>query len=63
MELGPQHHNGDGLLGPNSTILGVYSPSGFDFNKGAQTEKGQTGNTEEPKYMRRGFLKTEDEGF
>ena len=29
MELGPQNHNGDGLLGPNSIIVVYMDPLGF----------------------------------
>ena len=29
MALGPQNHNGDGLLGPNSIIVVYMGPSGF----------------------------------
>ena len=28
MELGPQNHNGDGLLGPNSIIVVYMDPLG-----------------------------------
>ena len=28
MELGPQNHNGDGLLGPNSVVVGNMDPLG-----------------------------------
>ena len=29
MELGPQNHNGDGLLGPNSIIVVYMDPLGY----------------------------------
>ena len=29
MELGPQNHNGDGLLGPNSIIVVYVDPLGI----------------------------------
>ena len=40
MELGPQNHNGDGLLGPNSIIVVYMDPLGkrpqvFDGRKKA----------------------------
>ena len=30
MELDPQNHNGDGLLGPNSIIVVYMDPLGYD---------------------------------
>ena len=30
MELGPQKHNGDGLLGPNSIVVVYMDPLGKD---------------------------------
>ena len=32
MELGPQNHNGDGLLGPNSIIVVYMDPLGMKNN-------------------------------
>ena len=29
MELSPQNHNGDGLLGPNSIIVVYMDPQGY----------------------------------
>ena len=36
MELGPQNHNGDGRLGPNSIVhnSSVYGPSGLEGSTG-----------------------------
>ena len=32
MEIGPQNHNGDGLLGPNSIIVVYMDPLGIYLN-------------------------------
>ena len=34
MELGPQNHNGDGLLGPNSIMVVYMDPLGMELNPG-----------------------------
>ena len=36
MELGPQNHNGDGLLGPNSIIVVYMDPLGKRAQHGQQ---------------------------
>ena len=33
MELGPQNHNGDGLLGPNSIIVVYMDPLGYYLSR------------------------------
>ena len=44
MELGPQNHNGDGLLGPNSIIVVFMDPLGIlksfkpDLQRGGLSE-------------------------
>ena len=40
MELGPQNHNGDGLLGPNSIIVVYMDPLGYlpTFAETTETE-------------------------
>ena len=51
MELGPQNHNGDGLLGPNSIIVGYMDPLGYNLFK-AHTNLGPQGSENGFKFLK-----------
>ena len=44
MELGPQNHNGDGLLGPNSIVVVKMDPLGKLFCSDRGTSQEENGD-------------------